>query len=235
MTVNEVMKELKAMGNEQTKKVLTKHGAKEPFFGVKVGDLKKIVKKVKKDHELSLELYATGNTDAMYLAGLLADENQITKEQLEDWADKAYWYYLSEFTVPWLTAESRFGHELGMDWIESDEERIASAGWATLANLIALKDDEELDLKEIDELLDCISKTIKYVPNRVRYAMNGFVIAVGSYVKDLTDRAIEIGEMNGKVEVTMAGTACKVPFAPQYIEKVIDKGNVGKKKKVARC
>ena len=235
MTVNEVMKELKAMGNEQTTKVLTKHGAKEPFFGVKVGDLKKIVKKVKKDHELSLELYATGNTDAMYLAGLIADENQITKEQLEDWADKAYWYYLSEFTVPWLTAESRFGHELGMDWIESDEERFASAGWATLANLIALKDDEELDLTEIDELLDCISKTIKYVPNRVRYAMNGFVIAVGSYVKDLTDRAIEIGEMNGKVEVTMAGTACKVPFAPQYIEKVIDKGNVGKKKKVARC
>ena len=54
------------------------HGAKEPFFGVKVGDLKKILKKTKKNHELSLELYKTGNSDAMYLAGLMADEKKIT-------------------------------------------------------------------------------------------------------------------------------------------------------------
>ena len=45
MTVDEVMVELEAMGNEQTKKVLMKHGAKEPFYGVKVGDMKKIVKR----------------------------------------------------------------------------------------------------------------------------------------------------------------------------------------------
>ncbi len=94
------MKELEAMGNEQTKKVLMKHGAKEPIFGVKVGDLKKIVKKVKKDHDLSLAIYNTGNSDAMYLAGLIADENQITKEQLQSWAEKANWYMISEYTVP---------------------------------------------------------------------------------------------------------------------------------------
>lgn len=235
MTFKEVMAELKAMGNEQTKKTFTRHGAKEPFYGVKVGDLKKIVKKVKKNHELSLALYETGNSDAMYLAGLIADENQITKEQLQDWAEKAYWYMLSEYTVAWITAESRYGHELGMEWIESDEERIASAGWATLANLVMLTDDENLDIKELDTLLDCISKTIKYASNRVKYTMNGFVIAVGSSVASLTNRAIEIGKMNGKVEVDMGGTACKVPFAPQYIDKVVQRGTIGKKKKMARC
>lgn len=235
MIINEVMTELEAMGNEQTKKTLTKHGAKEPFFGVKVGDLKKIVKKVKKNHELSLVLYETGNSDAMYLAGLIADENRITKEQLQDWAEKAYWYYLSEYTVPWITAESPHGHELGMEWIESDDERIASAGWATLSNLAMIKKDEELDIKELDTLLDCISKTIKYVPNRVRYTMNGFVIAVGSSVAELTDRAIEIGNKIGKVDVEMGGTTCKVPSAPQYIEKAKNTGRIGRKKKVARC
>ena len=223
MTIDEVMKELEAMGNEQTKKIFTKHGAREPFFGVKVGDLKKIVKKVKKDHELSLELYNTGNSDAMYLAGLIADENQITKDQLQSWAEKAYWYMISEYTVAWITAESKFGHELGMEWIESDEERIASAGWATLANLVSIKDNDELDIKELDTLLDCIFKTIKYAPNRVRYTMNGFVIAVGSYVPELTETAIETGIKIGKVEVEMGGTACKVPFAPEYIDKVKSK------------
>jgi 3-methyladenine DNA glycosylase AlkD len=223
------------MGNEQTKKVLMNHGAKEPFFGVKVGDMKKIVKKVKKDHELSLALFDTGNSDAMYLAGLIADENKITKEQLQDWAEKAYWYMLSEYTVAWVTAESPCGHELGMEWIESDEERIASAGWATLSNLVSIKKNDELDIEELDTLLECISNTIKYAPNRVRYTMNGFVIAVGAYVGDLTDRAIEIGKLNGKIDVEMGGTACKVPSAPEYIEKSIKRGTLNKKRKMARC
>jgi len=235
MTLHEVMRELEAMGNEQTKKIFLRHGAKEPFFGVKVGDLKKIVKKVKKDHELSLELYATGNSDAMYLAGLIADEKQITKEQLQNWTEKAFWYMISEYTVPWITAEIRYGHELGMEWIESDEERFASAGWATLANLVSIKTNDDLDIKELDTLLDCISKTIKYAPNRVRYTMNGFVIAVGSYVPELTETAIEIGKKIGKVDVEMGGTACKVPSSPEYIEKVKNMGRIGKKRKAARC
>lgn len=235
MTFEEVMHELKAMGSEQTKKIFTNHGAREPFYGVKVGDLKKIVKKVKKDHELSLALYDTGNSDAMYLAGLIADENKITKEQLQNWAEKAYWYMISEYTVAWVTAESNYGHELGMEWIESDEERIASAGWATLSNLVSIKDNNELDFEELDTLLDCISKTIHYAPNRVRYTMNGFVIAVGSYVPELTERAIEIGKKIGKVNVDVGGTACKVPSSTIYIQKVINKGRLGKKRKMARC
>jgi hypothetical protein len=65
--------------------------------------------------------------------------------------------------------------------------------------------------------------------------MNGFVISTGSYVKALTDKAIRIGENIGKVNVDMGGTACKVPLATQYIQKVIDRGSLGKKRKMARC
>ena len=127
MTTDEVMLELLKFGNEQTKKVFTRHGAREPFYGVKVGDLKTLVKKIKTDHKLALELYKTGNSDAMYLAGLIADENLVTGEELNDWAKAAYWYMLSEYTVPWLAAESRYGWELALEWIESTEEGIASA------------------------------------------------------------------------------------------------------------
>jgi hypothetical protein len=43
MIKDEVMLELARFGDEQTKKVLTRHGAREPFYGVKVGDLKTLV------------------------------------------------------------------------------------------------------------------------------------------------------------------------------------------------
>ena len=235
MIVQEIMQQLEASGDERTKKTLMTHGAKEPLFGVKVAELKKILKKTKKNHELSLALYNTGNSDAMYLAGLMADEKQITKKHLNDWVKKAYWSYLSEYAVPWVASETDFGFELGLEWIESKDETIGSAGWSTLANYSAVNEDEDLDLKAFKKLLDRVAKEIHNQDNRVKYTMNGFVISVGSYVKDLTDEATKIADNIGKVSVDMNGTACKVPLATQYIQKVIDKERVGKKRKTAIC
>ena len=235
LSKDEVMLLLEAAGDAQTKKTLTKHGAQEPFFGVKVAELKKILKKTKKNHDLSLELYATGNSDAMYLAGLMADEKQITKAQLNDWASQAYWSYLSEYTVPWVAAETDFGFELGLEWIESDSERIACAGWSTLSSYASLNEDEKLDIDTYKKLLTRAGDKVHNAQNRVAYVMNGFVIAVGSYVPELTKMAQEIAEKIGKVTVDMNGTACKVPLATTYIQKVVDKERVGKKRKTARC
>ena len=169
MTAKEVLNELKRYGDPNTKKTLIKHGAKEPFFGVKVADLKKILKKTKKNHQLSLDLYNTGNSDAMYLAGLMADENLITEAQLEMWADKAYWSYLSEYTVPWVAAETKYGYDLGLKWIESSEERIASTGWSTLAYYTSVNQDDELDLEAYKKLLDVIGND--YITLRTEYVM----------------------------------------------------------------
>lgn len=235
MTTQEILKELETYGDSQTKRALMKHGAREPFFGVKVADLKKILKKTKKNHELSLELYNTGNSDAMYLAGLMADERQITAVQLTDWLEKAYWYYLNEFAVPWVAAETPFGFELGLKWIQSEQEHIASAGWATLSYYAGVNEDAQLDFNKYGELLDKIAVEIHTSQNRVRHTMNAFVIAIGIYVKELTEKAQAIATKIGTVSVDMNGTACKVPQAAEYINKTIQKGQIGKKRKTARC
>lgn len=235
MTTQQVLKELENYGDPNTKNTFARHGAKEPFFGVKVADLKKILKKTKKNHELSLELYKTGNSDAMYLAGLMADEKQITEDQLNEWANQAYWYYLSEFAVAWVAAETSFGFELGLKWIESEEEHIACAGWSTLSNFASITQDAQLDLKKYSELLERVEKTLHQRKNRERHVMNAFVIAVGSYVTELTGQAQTVAKSIGKVSVDMGGTACKVPLATEYIQKIIDKDRIGKKRKMARC
>ncbi|MCJ8292364.1 MAG: DNA alkylation repair protein [Crocinitomicaceae bacterium] len=235
MTTKEILSELEGYGDEKTKKTYMTLGAKEPLFGVKVQDLKKILKKTKKNHELSLELFATGNYDAMYLAGLMADELQITKEQLELWVGQAYFSYLCEYTVPWVAAETEHGFELGLKWIQSDIETVASAGWGTLAYYAGVHKDEKLDLKAYIKLLDTVEKEIHGAQNRVRYAMNSFVIAVGTYVESLTEKSKEVAKAIGKVSVDVGGTACKVPLANDYIDKVIARGRIGVKRKTARC
>lgn len=235
MTVEEVLAELKKMGSESTKKIFLKHGAREPYFGVKVQDLKKIMKKVKKNYELSLKLFDTGNSDAMYLAGLIADEKKMKKKDLDHWAKKAYWYMISEYTVAWVAAESQFGIELGLEWIDSDKENISSAGWATLGAAATYRKNEELDLKLYEKLIQRAEKDIKTAPNRTKYAINTFIISVGSYVAPLTEKCEKTAEKIGKIQVEMGGTECKVPYAPDYIKKTVERGTLLKKKKTVRC
>jgi len=118
MTTEQIMKELEKKGSESIKKIFLNHGAKEPVFGVKVGDLKVIQKKVKKDHQLAMELFGTGIYDAMYLAGLIADESKMSKKDIQQWAEKSPSHGISEYTVAWVAAESDYGWELGMKWID---------------------------------------------------------------------------------------------------------------------
>ncbi len=235
MTAADILQQLEPLGTESYKRVLFNHGVVEPVFGVKIADLKPIQKRIKKDYQLALDLYDTGIYDAQYLAGLIADERRMTREDLGRWVARANCSAISATTVAWVAAESPHGRELALEWIESPEENTAQAGWATLSGLVALKEDAQLDLEELRSLLERVARTIHESPNRVRYAMNGYVISLGSYVAAFTEPAIRAGERIGKVSVDMGKTACAVPYAPDYIEKVRQRGSLGKKRKTVRC
>ncbi len=235
MTVDEVMQELERLGNPGTKKVLMRHGAREPFFGVKIADLKKLHKRFKGDHALALALFDTGNADAMYLAGIAADASKMKKADLKRWAKGAYWSMLSDYAVAAVAAESRFARELGLEWIDAKQELVACAGWATLIGWISITPDEELPLDEIKQLLGRVAREVRTERNRTRYSMMMFVIGVGAYVAPLSPLAYKTAKTIGKVEVDMGDTSCKVPVATEYIDKIRAMGRIGRKRASARC
>ena len=235
MTAEEIVKLLKTLGTDGYKKILRNHGVQEPVVGVKIEELKKIQKRVKQDYQLALDLYDTGIYDARYLAGLIADDLKMTKKDLRRWLDTTNCVTLCGYTVPWVAAGSKHGRELALEWIESKQENVATCGWQTLCGLVAIKDDAELDLVELKKLLLRVQKTIHTAPNNVRYVMNSFVIAVGSYVKSLTELALQIATKIGPVTVDMGNTACKVPLTAEYIQKVQKREAIGKKRKSAKC
>jgi len=235
MTYEEIMQKLKELGSEQTKRIFFNHGVREPYFGVKIGDLKKLVKYVKKNHELALQLYNSGNHDAMYLAGLSVNPKLMTKEDLQNWVKKAYWYMLAEYTVAQVAAETEYALELANEWINSDEEMVSVAGWSAYANYLSITPDDELDIDEIRTLLNRVKNHVHEERNRVRYVMNSFVISVGTYVPELTEEAKQVAESIGKVHVDVGNTACKVPLAAEYIQKAEDKGRIGRKRKTCIC
>jgi len=235
MTAREVVEQLEPLGTEGYRNILRNHGVPEPLLGVKIEELKKLQKQIKRDHRLALDLYDTGIYDARYLAGLIVDDRQMTRDDLCRWLAEANCGALQEYTVPWVAVESGLGLDLAREWIESPDEGVASAGWATLSGWVALRPDSDLDLEEIRGWLRRIRETLPAQPNRVRYGMNSFVIAVGCYVAPLTETALETAAALGVVKVDMGKTACKVPPAADYIRKVQARGTLGKKRKTVKC
>lgn len=235
MTLEEVMRQLESFGSAQTVKTFRNHGADGEMFGVKVGDLKKVLKHIKGDQELAMKLWETNNSDAMYLAALAADGSQMTRAQLDRWAKSAWWTMLSGYAVPFVAAEHPDGIVLAKKWMQSSKESIAECGWSTYTIVVSVRPDEELDLDDIRSCLEVVEAKIDKAANRVRYCMNGFVIGVGSFVKPLLRDAKATAKRIGDVEVDMGKTSCKVPNATKYIQKIESMGRVGKKRKMTKC
>ena len=235
MNLAQVMTALAAKGSESTKKIWVKHGAKEPFFGVKIADLKVLQKKLKGDQALALQLYATGNGDAQYLAGMLVDGRQLTAAQLQTWAETANWTMISGTIVPWAASEHPDAFALASKWIDAQSEAVAISGWRTLAALATTRPDTDLPIKKFAALLDRVAKKLAASPDDVRLAMNAFVIAVGTYVGPLGDHAIATARHRGKVEADLGDTACKIPDAEPYILKCRRSAPIAPKRKTIRC
>ncbi len=235
MKLKEVMAALEALGSESVKRLWLKHGAKEPFFGVKIGDLKPLARKLKGRQALAIELYATGNGDAQYLAGMIADGAQMTRAQLQQWADTAAWRMIAGTIVPWIASEHPDGFALAQSWTSSPHEHVAIAGWHALGALVTILPDDRLPLKDLGALLTRVEKSLPAAPDRVRQAMNYYIIACGTYVTPLGDAAIATSRRVGKVHVDVGDTDCKIPEAESYILKSRRGAPIAPKRKTVRC
>ncbi len=235
MQVADVMSKLESMGSSQTVNTYRRHGAHGELFGVRVGDLKKILKEIKGDQQLAMQLWDTGNSDAMYLASLAADGRLMTRRQLDVWAKSAWWYMLSEYAVPFVAAEHPEACHIASKWMGAKPTHVVTSGWATYAMAVATCRDDALDFQVILELLQRVEAEVHSAPNRVRYCMNGFVISVGAYVMPLLKQAKATAKRIGPVQVEMGDTACKVPLASEAIQKIESLGRVGKKRKTSKC
>ncbi len=144
----------------------------------------------------------------------------MTGAQLDHWAKTAWWQMLSEYAVPFVAAENAKAFSVARKWMKSKQASIQSSGWSTYGLGMSIRPDEQLDFAEIETLLSTVEQQIQQAENRVRYVMNGFVIAVGTYVKPMLDHAKQTAKRIGAVDVNVGDTSCKIPLATEYISKV---------------
>ncbi|MBS4198111.1 DNA alkylation repair protein [Bacillus sp. FJAT-49732] len=235
MDFETVMQELEALGKERTKKIYISNGAHEPLFGVATGAMKPIAKKIKINQRLAEELYATGNYDAMYFAGIIADPKGMTESDFDRWIDGAYFYMLSDYVVAVTLSESDIAQEVADKWIASGEELKMSAGWSCYCWLLGNRKDNEFFESKISNMLNIVKNTIHDSPERTKSAMNNFLYTVGISYLPLHEKAVETAQEVGIVEVKRDKKKSSFLNAFESIQKEIDRGKLGFKRKYVRC
>ena len=235
MDFQTVMEELQALGKERTKKMYVSSGAKEPVFGVATGAMKPMAKQIKIDQPLAEELYATGNYDAMYFAGIIADPKAMTVFDFERWMDGAYFYMLSDYVVAVTLSESDIAQDVADNWIASGDELRMSAGWSCYCWLLGNCKDSEFQKDKISAMLDKVKHEIHQAPERTKASMNNFLYTVGISYKPLSEKAAETAKAVGKVELKRENKKPTQLYAYDSIQQGLEKGRLGFKRKYVRC
>ncbi|MFD2445589.1 DNA alkylation repair protein [Bacillus sp. CGMCC 1.16607] len=230
-----VMQELEALGKERMKKMYIGSGAQEPVFGVATGAMKPMSKIIKKNQPLAEQLYATGNYDAMYFAGVIADPTAMTEADFDRWIDGAYFYMLSDYVVAVTLAETDIAQDVADKWIASGEELKMSAGWSCYCWLLGSRKDVEFSESKIASMLDQVQDTIHDSPERTKSAMNNFIFTVGIHYVPLHDKAVATAKAVGPVEIKKDKKKSSTLLASESIQKEVERGRLGFKRKYVRC
>ncbi|HEX7898338.1 MAG TPA: DNA alkylation repair protein [Planctomycetota bacterium] len=208
MTAKDVLAALKKAGKPATAAIYKRHGAGDNVFGALTSEIEKLRKKIKTDHALALELWASGNEEARALACQIADPAT---------ADVRAWAACSRFVSGYLAAlaaKTRDVDALMAAWAASRDEHARAMGYTTLA--VRLKNGDSLDA---GPWIARIEGEIHASPNAARHAMNNALIAIGVFVPELRAKAVAAAKRVGKVDVDHGETSCETPDAVAYIAK----------------
>jgi 3-methyladenine DNA glycosylase AlkD len=216
MNYEQAMQALEAAGTAQNRKIYARHGASDNLFGVSYGNLNKLKKQLKVDHDLAQKLWASGNHDARILAMKIADPKQANGDTLESWVRDLGDYVVTDALSEYVS-KTGFMREKMEVWVDSDDEWIGTTGW-NLLGYLAMKDKKLLN-EFFEPYLAIIADDIHNRKNRVRYAMNNALIAIGMRNETLEAQAMEVAAKIGEVMVDHGETSCQTPDAAAYIQR----------------
>jgi 3-methyladenine DNA glycosylase AlkD len=217
LTYDEAMAALEAAGTKQTRKTYMRHGAREPLFGVKFGDLRPLGKKIGTDHDLAERLWASGNADARLLACMVADPERMSEAELDAWLDDIDTYFLVDIFVAELASKRPGRVARAERWIASDRDRTAQAGW-DLMNVVALS-DEDVNDDHFEALLALIAQRIEGYGNWTRRSASNTITGIGLRNDHLEAAARKTAAAMGQVEFDPGQTSCVMPDPIEYLEK----------------
>ena len=217
MTVKAILAQLKSLSDEARRAHNTKAGAPDNQFGVKLGDIRAIAKKIKTDHELALELWDTGNVEAQLLATLILEPRSLSADELDTMTRSTTCAQVAEWLNSYVVAQHPEKEALREKWMKAKDRWAARAGWHLTAGRVS-KDAGGLDLAA---LLDRIEKEMPKAAPEVQWTMNNTLATIGIKHAAHRRRVLAIGEKIGLYRDWPVSKGCTPPYVPVWVEAMV--------------
>ena len=219
MTVKEALKELKALGDEKVRKLNAKSGAGENQFGVSLGDIRKLAKKIKTNHELALALWDSGNADAQFLSTLLIQPKKLSAKEMDRMVRSINFVRVADWLISYVVRQHPEKEALRQRWMTDDDRWAARAGWDLTSERVG-KSPEGLDVQALLDRLESEMGTARPEP---QWTMNNTLATIGIHFPKHRKRALAIGEKLGIYRDWPVSKGCVSPFAPIWIDYMVSR------------
>jgi 3-methyladenine DNA glycosylase AlkD len=217
MTVNEILSQLESLSDDARRAHNMKAGAPDNQFGVKLGDIRAMAKKIKTDHDLALKLWDTGNVEAQLLATLIIKPRSLSADELDKLTRSTTCAQVADWLNSYVVAEHREKESLREKWMMAKDRWAARAGWHFTASRVN-KGGDGLD---VPALLDRIEKEMPKAMPEVQWTMNNTLAAIGIHHPELRKRAVAIGEKIGLYRDWPVSKGCTPPYVPVWVEAMV--------------
>jgi len=181
---------LERRGTKRNRDAMLRYGIIAPkAFGVSVGDIKQLSKRLGSDHELALALWDTGWYEARMLAPFVDEPEKVTAAQMNQWArdfdnwavcDHACFHLFDRTPHAWRKIEQ---------WSARRDEFVKRAAFALLAS-VALHDKRAADEPFLDSLA-LIERAAEDERNFVKKGVSWALRLIGRRNRELNAAAVE--------------------------------------------
>ena len=217
MTLKETLKQLQALGSAKVRAQNAKSGAGDNQFGVSLGDIRALAKKIRTDHPLALSLWQTGNVDARFLATLLIQPRKLSAKELDRMVRSITFVRVADWLNAYVVRQHPDKEALRQDWMAAGDRWAARSAWDLTAERVG-KSPDGLDLPA---LLARIESEMAGAAPEVQWTMNNTLAGIGVHFAKHRKRAIAIGEKLGIYRDYPCSKGCTSPFAPIWINEMV--------------
>jgi len=223
MTLSEALTELESLGSEKMRAFNRKHGVGDNQFGVKMGDIRTVAKKIKSDHELALQLWDTENVDARFLALLLMNPKKLTNADITRLVKSERFTHVADWLSAYIIKPYTANETLRLEWMQADHPMLARAGWSLTAGCV-IRHPERLD---IPALLHRIETEMPTAAPEVQWTMNFALGNIGIHHPEHRVRALAIGEKIGLYKDYPVSKGCTPPYVPVWVNEMVKRQKEG--------
>lgn len=217
METKDILAQLEALGDEKMRAHNKKRGAGDNQFGVKMGDIRTIAKKIKTNHELALKLWDTGNVEARFLAALIIDPKKLSNDEIAKMVSSEKFTHIADWFYSYVIKEYADKETLRQKWMHTSDVMQARAAWSLTSGCVT----RNPELVDIPALLDRIEKEMPNAAPEAQWTMNSTLAQIGINHPEYRERALYIGEKLGIYRDYPTSKGCTSPFAPIWINEMV--------------